>query len=953
MNNVVEKWMSIETKDELMKGSLSKKHYKESHYVEQMKFGTAGIRGVMGAGSNRINELTIAAAAEAFAQFLESEYKDVKTRGIVLANDNRHNGNLYRETVAAVFANHGIKTYALSDNKVMATPLLSFLIRELNAVGGVNITASHNPKEYNGFKVYNEHGAQVMPNDTSKISAIMDSLDLFAVEKKTDNSVIIDEKHIEKYINEVVSIRFNNLNNLKVAYSPLHGTGNWISKKLFEKMGTNHFLVTKQMKNDPEFKNAKSSNPEDAKAYDKVIALARKKRADVAIVTDPDSDRIGAVVKYKRRYKYLSGNELAVVYLDYKLSQLKKEKKLPKDGYIVKSTVSTDLANLIAKKYKVEVKEVNVGFKNIADVIEKTEGTFLFAFEESYGFLVDSTIARDKDGMQGIVATVDMAEHFKQEGKNIFSRLREIYDEFTIYRNIQYSKTLDFDATKRSMDRIAEAKSFGGLKVEKTIDYRKSKTNKQSMIRVELKGGSWLVVRPSGTEPKVKFYIQTVAAKKEELMHAVILERKIKADADECLEYFADKKFKWSTVLKYLIFAAIVIGLMVFVFEQIYKSYSHSHEVVPTSRKLFSHYGKYIYLIPLAAIAFSLFVDAWMKYRLLRFHGQKVKLHHIIISAVMGQIISFVTPLTIGGDGIGYWYLRRKGFKRAPLSSTFLTATILWQVRSLIMMTILVPMGFTMYSDILLHGDAASKTVLTLFIVGIVWDVFSIFMIWMLVFNRRFQEWIVSTTIKLLEWMPYVRMSDPGSVAAGYQYEFATLRAGMKKIWTSPKMLLEAMAYELSFSVLAIGMFLPMAMGIMQPGLQFGPYWSQIISRNIVNTANSFSLTPGSVGFIEFITIKVNSHLFTGGPNAAADNLTGQDSVISIDIMNKFLFNWPMLAVSTVLAISIIFGESRNRKHELISKNKVGVKTKTTFYWKFSFVWILLFGVWLTILMLF
>lgn len=942
MNNI-EKWINADTNEDLfMTKDLNDKEIISniSLFEEVSEFGTAGIRGLVGAGTKKINYLTIGLATEAYAQYLISNIKDVKKMGIVIANDNRRNGFLYRDLVSKIMDKHGIKTYIMDKNRMMATPLLSFLIRKLKAAGGVNITASHNPKEYNGYKVYNHLGAQLMPSETNKISKIMEKIDIFNVSRGELNPTIIEENLIELYIKEINDIRLNNnsCNNLKVAYSPLHGTGIDIAPNLFKKMELDFKIVEKQNKLDPEFSGATSVNPEESKSYNKVISLAKKNKSDLAMVTDPDADRVGAVVRHKKRYKYLTGNQIASVYLEYMLNQLDKKNQIPKDAYIIKSMVSTDLASKIAKSYNVEVREVNVGFKNIADMIENQKGTFLFGFEESYGMLINSNISRDKDAFQAMVGIIDMAVYFKNNNTNIYKQLKKIEELYGIHRNNQFSKILDDTSVKKTMNKIIKLKFIGERKIKKIIDFRLESTP-QNMIKIFIDGGSWIVIRPSGTEPKVKFYIQSVGKMREDLMHAVIYEKVIEEKILQEIESFPDKQFSWKTVFKYTIFTLIVIGLMVFVFEVIYSNYSSSgNNLVESARHMFNSKTKLIFMISFISLFFGIIIDAIMKYRLLKFHGQSVKIRHLIISSIIGAIISFITPLSIGGDAIGYWYLRRKGFQKSALSSTFLTTTILWQMKSLVLTMIFVPLGIHMFKELFTSGTTESRTIMVLFVVGLSWDLFSILMIWMLVFSKKIQEWIVTTAIKLLEWMPFITISDVGYTASGYQYEFWELRKGIKKIWKSPKTLLESMFWEVLPKLFSISAFVPIALGIMNPGLIYGPYWSQIIASDIIGSANSFSLTPGSIGFVEFIKINVQKQLFVGG----------RDDSISLDIIDKFIFLWPYLLLSSLMVVLIVIGESRNSFYKKSLKNKTkNTKISTSFYKKTIIIWPIFIGCWI------
>lgn len=954
MENIIQKWTALESKDELFKESLLKSKGNEKYFTDKMKFGTAGLRGIMGAGSQRINEFTISAAAEAYAIFLKKTLnkKNIK---IIIANDNRHNGDYYKNITAKMLQKYGIKAVIMPENKLMATPLLSYLIREMKVDGGINITASHNPKEYNGFKVYNHLGGQLMPEYTKVISEEMNKIDIFNIKTGIFDVEYIPKELVEKYITNLISCsRTKEFPLTKVVYSPLHGTGIKIGPKLLSSMKVNFSVVDKQMKIDPNFSDTKSPNPEDDKAYDRAIKIARKKKANIIMVTDPDADRLGVVVKHQRRYKYISGNELATLYLDYLLKDMINKNGIPKNAYIIKSFVSTNLINKIADKYNVKVIETNVGFKNIAEKIENAEGTFIFGFEESYGMLLNEKIARDKDAFQAMVGTLDLNEKLLSKNKSMYQRLKEIHKENGgIVRNNQFSKVISLDQNSLLFKRILKSKKIGNKKIIEKIDFRKKNDFgiKGNFIKIKTDDGTSVIIRPSGTEPKTKIYTEISGKYNEKLMDIIYKEKMISNFIDDSLEVIEEKSFSWKIVIKYTLFIAIMIGIMIFVFTKIYASSNETGNIFDNFSLLFKKkIGLYWVAFILTTFTAGT-ISAWMRKRLISFQGQNVKMRHLLISSYMGSIVSYVTPFSIGGDAIGYWYLRRKGFERGPLAASFISSTIVYQICILLQSAILIPVGLPIYKMVFYDGSPESHAALIMFIINVSWDVFATIMILTLSFSRIFQEFCVRNTIKLLEWFPLTTLSDPAAKSSSYQYEFRELRIGMKKIWESKLLLGEIFIYELIPRFLMIGSLFLIGTGIIKDDLPRGAYWSQVIATDLASTANSMSVTPGGSGTSEWLNITVNKFLYKQIGPGGSPKMTAS----SWDLLGKIIYSWPKLIISVLLIVTVLIGEKRRDKYMIKAKNsrlnnREIIKGDTTFYKWITIPWALLILTWLSII---
>lgn len=906
-------WRLIETQDEILKKDLLQNDEKlKDIFSSSMEFGTAGIRGVMGAGTNKMNVLTVAAAADAYAKYLLENVKDATKNGIVIGHDNRHNSALFAETVANVLINNGIKSFLFHGNELQPTPLVSFVIREMKLAGGAIITASHNPKEYNGFKVYDSFGGQLMPSETKKIQELMKGIDPLHVKRTQSNKVLyIQQEIVEKYVSEVLKVKLrDDAGCIKVVFSPYHGTSAKLGPKLLEQMGIDYDVVNSQMSPDPNFSKIKTANPEDEKSYFKALNKARRVKADLIITTDPDADRLGVVVKYQRRYKFLNGNQTAALYLDYMLTQMKQNGKIPKNGYIVKSNVSGDLAAKIAQKFGLKVYEVHVGFKNIANLIEEKKGeNFVFGYEESYGFLINPDISRDKDSLQAMVGVVEMVNYYKSKNVNTYEHLKEMYKTFGIHRTEIESRKLDKIQTSKllsKMSKLSNKSKIGDRKVLSVEDYRDGfgGLGKSDLVKVNLEGGSWFAVRPSGTEPKVKIYVQTVGDSKQQLIDIVAYEREIGEWIQDNTEEFEDKHWSWKAFLKYAIFIAIVIGVMAFVFNVVYKTATSSGEnvkIFTVAQAVADKSARWVWLALWIWVLIQKVISAWMQKRMFQRLKINVPLKHIVFSQMMSGIIGFITPFAVGGDAVGYWYLRRKGVQRAPLIATLMSSTLWSEIKFALQTLVLVGIGWQLYQHIFNTGDIQAHAALIWFFIGLSWSYFAAFMILMLTTNRRMQEFIVRNSVKFLEWMPIIHISDPSRIAAGIQYEFKMTRAGMRKIWNKWWFILEMAFYDLLPLFFSPFAFIRMTNGTISPDVPAGPYWAQIVSGDIIGTANSMSLTPGGSGTNEWLNIVINKTIYDG--TDLSSKFTTESIASGLDFQYKLFYGWPDLLLSSVLIL--------------------------------------------------
>lgn len=539
---IYEEWLSspltdADTKAELASIQNDEKEIEE-RFSTEIEFGTAGLRGVLGAGTNRINKYIVRKVTKGYADYIRSIGKDACSAGVVIAHDNRRCSREFCLETAGVLAKNGIKAYIF--DALRPTPELSFAVRELGAFGGVMITASHNPPEYNGYKLYDQRGCQLIPAMSDAVSGyiskIEDSLNIESLSLE-DAGALIETLGVdidEKYYKAVMSISINdvNKNKIKMVYSPQHGTGNVPVREVLGRLGYNVIPVEEQCVPDTEFSHTENPNPETDGAYTLAFEYARKHDADIVITTDPDCDRLGVAVKNGTDYKRMTGNQSAAVVLEYVLSQ-KKEKGLLEDNCVMFNTIVTsDLGDRICESYGVEVEKTLTGFKFIGDKIYNHEigdkKKFIFGYEESYGCLI-ADFARDKDAVQASLMLCEAAAFYAEQGKTLLDVLDELYVKHGYFLDALNSFTFKgLEGIKKISDLVGDLRSnppasAGGIKISILEDYDSKDMMdkgfpKSNVLKFILEDGSWVAVRPSGTEPKCKFYYSLCAESREKAL---------------------------------------------------------------------------------------------------------------------------------------------------------------------------------------------------------------------------------------------------------------------------------------------------------------------------------------------------------------------------------------------------------------------------------------------------
>ncbi len=536
-----EAWLNSHTVDESTKAELKEivnndLEIKERFFCD-LEFGTAGLRGVIGAGTNRINRYVVRKTTKGYAEYIKKIGAKACERGVVIAHDNRRFSFEFAEETACVLAANGIKAYLF--DSLRPTPELSFAVRNLNAFGGVVITASHNPPQYNGYKLYDERGCQIVGEISTRvieeIAKISDPLSVETISREAagDRIVVLDSSMDEAYYSAVMNATLQpeiDKSGLKIVYSPQHGTGNIPVRTVLDRLGYCVIPVEEQCPPDTEFSKTLNPNPEVADAYVLSLEYAKRENAELVITTDPDCDRLGVAVKHGGEYVRMTGNQSAAVLLEYILSERKRQGSLPADALMINTVVTSDLGDRICAEYGVHVEKTLTGFKFIGEKIHQhqlaSDRSFVFGYEESYGCLISDCV-RDKDAVQAAMMLCEAAAHYQKQGMDLIDVLESLYAKHGFFLDALDNFTfhgLDGSDKIRGLVeglRNNPPRKVGEIDVVTLEDYESVEMSrrgfpKSNVLRFILGDGSWIAVRPSGTEPKCKFYFCVIGKNLQE-----------------------------------------------------------------------------------------------------------------------------------------------------------------------------------------------------------------------------------------------------------------------------------------------------------------------------------------------------------------------------------------------------------------------------------------------------
>ncbi|MCC8304387.1 phospho-sugar mutase [Bacillus sp. ICE1] len=539
-----ERWNQAEQLDSELKKLLAdaegNEQLLEDFFYKDLEFGTGGMRGEIGPGTNRMNIYTVRKASAGLAAYIAKQGEDAKKRGVAIAYDSRHKSPEFAMEAAKTLASQGIQTYVFDE--LRPTPELSFAVRKLNAYAGIVVTASHNPPEYNGYKVYGDDGAQLPPKEADIVIAEVNAIENeLTIQVEDEQSLkekglikIIGEEIDKPYTEELTSISVHpELSaevDVSVVFTPLHGTANKPVRRGLEALGYKNVTVVKDQElPDPDFSTVKSPNPEEHAAFEYAIKLGEEQNADILVATDPDADRLGIAVKNSEgKYTVLTGNQTGALLLHYLLSEKKKQGALPENGVVMKTIVTSELGRAVASSFGLDTVDTLTGFKFIGEKIKEYEKsgqyTFQFGYEESYGYLIGD-FARDKDAIQAALLAVEVCAFYKKQGMSLYDALLSIFKEYGYYREGLKSLTLKGKQGAEQISAILTSfrndppKQMAGKQITQAEDYSTGKRTvfadhheedidlpKSNVLKYFLEDGSWFCLRPSGTEPKVKFY---------------------------------------------------------------------------------------------------------------------------------------------------------------------------------------------------------------------------------------------------------------------------------------------------------------------------------------------------------------------------------------------------------------------------------------------------------------
>jgi len=532
-------WLEQDSLTEELKAELSvmSDQAKKDAFYKDLEFGTGGMRGIIGAGTNRMNVFTLRKANVGFGRYLKKVYGSQVSRGVVIAHDNRHKSRAFAKECVKVLGTFGIKCYLFDD--LRATPELSFAVRHLKAIGGIVVTASHNPPNYNGYKIYDEDGCQLTPKYADQVIDYVNQVeDVFAIETSDLNVLedkglfeVIGEEIDQAYLQALDTVLMVETDDkpVKIVFTPLHGASAEIGLAALKRHGFDVIEVKEQMVHDPDFTTVASPNPENKEAFSLALTYGEKHDADLLIATDPDGDRLGIAVKHEGDYQFLTGNQTGAVMIAYLLEKKKEQGTLPEDGMVYNTIVTSDFGAKIARHYGMNVVSTLTGFKFIGEQAKQIEGTkqeFVFGYEESYGYVVKDFV-RDKDSIQAVLLISEIANELKKQGLTIVDDLHRLYQNYGYYMEDLVNLVLEGASGEEKIKEIIEffrserPSDFANKKLVRFEDYQEQKAYvgdgveeitlpRSNVLKFVFDDDSWFVCRPSGTEPKLKIYIGVI-----------------------------------------------------------------------------------------------------------------------------------------------------------------------------------------------------------------------------------------------------------------------------------------------------------------------------------------------------------------------------------------------------------------------------------------------------------
>ena len=918
IDNALKIWLDSPLLSESEKNKLqkTKKDKVDAYFQDNLQFSLSGVFQKKGLGTNRINNITMALLAKGYSNYLKNLYK--KELSILVTHDGRKDSREFANIFAKVLQSSGVNVFIFNKNNPAPISLVSFVTKRLDLDGSVIITASYLNHLYSGLKILNSEGFLINKEEQRILEQEVKVVDPSNIDTSSDKFTELNENVEMQYLNLIKENATIENPRIKVAISNLKGSTFDLARKSLANLSIDYYFTQNEICDEKDGR-IKSANPEDFKSYRNTFLLAKKKKADLGVVISPDGSRMGVFSKFKRRFKYLNGNEIAAIILDYKLMMMKRADELKPNSYIITSVTSSDLCKKVAHSYGVKVYQTNLGFANISKIIkEKEQEHFILATESTYGFLLNKDICYVKDSLQTLTKVCEVANYLKSQSRTLYEQLLILHKKFGFYREHIINRELPEEKANNLFDRICKSKKLGQFNIRSVIDYRSGPvgfTNQEDQIKVIFDTGDWVVLRRHSSNNSVKMFFCFYDTYKIET--AIIQIRRLERQIEYITEENLEKKVTWRSALKYIIFALVLFATFYIVFKYVYVE-NGGVEIISAIWSQIKHAmnssAAIWFILLIGSMFLTHFLNGLFTVRAMKAFGYKVKFRHAAVASFISTFLSAITPFATGGQIVSYWYMRRKGYKKSELASTYSMSTLLYQTQVAIKSIVFFPLAFFYFGDVILADNPQSRALLTFLLIGIGFDIFASIMIGLLVFSKRMHQWIVYTAAKLLEYMGFIK--DYDYITARYMHEMNELRDGAKFLWSKKAVMAELFFYELVPAFVASHYFAVMTIA----GGDFSgvDYWKFLTGNKLVLAANAMMPTPGASGTTEWITNVLYQQIF-GGVKGITDPVKLTEQFTALNRLITYIL--PVL-LSGGLLLLIYLNERSKDKINSINKNR-------------------------------
>lgn len=957
--NIYDKWKSFKSQDTLFKNSLIKigeqKVFNQS-FSSSLSIHNSRIIAKMGANTNHLNEFTIMAIAKSFASFIKDK-PNFENKGIIVGHDNRINSELYARTFIHILNKNGVKAFAFKENHPTSIELVPFAIKKMNFEGGINISNSKSSKKINSILFFKKNASLLDKKDEEIIQNNIEAtnyLSLNSVSSLKEYKMYFLNEKIENFFIDtfVKEYKDESEKKLNIRISNLHGTSE-IFNEILKKIGFNVKEIKSETLNGKKINpwlilKKKSNSSSKPKSLKNVIMNATFNKGNFCIAINPDGSKFSIAVKHKKRFKFLNSSEIAAIYLKYLLED-KKNKNVNTRIFntIVKSFETSSLIEKIAKKHNLNIIET------FSDLNISEEKKVLLAFNEDFGFYDYKSYSHSRDAFSILISIIEAANFYlSKEKKDLFEILRDIEKEYKLHRISYKNKVTSSGKAKRFFVRIKESEKIGNKKIINKYEYFENTSNGQKQILIlKLLDKSTIIIEYDTGDKILKLFVEVIGKKDQVLMDVIINERQIYNDIEEINELHTTKKLNARDFIKYSLFFIIFILIFYFLFQTIYSLNGSSGDIFNNISKLIWENKANLYIF-CSLILFSFFgiaIHAISLKRMLSILGHKVRFKDLFVGSYLGIAITNITPLPGGGgDVITYWYLRRRGVDRPALYASILLGSLVYQMVIVLATAIFLPIGIVFYSEVFSVFDTSTITLIVFLAIGTIFDIFGAVMIALISINKKFQEWVVRAVIKLMEWIPFILISDPGSTASRFQYEFNEIRKGIKIISQKKRYIFEQIFYRFVpwfvSATATLGAVIFQNAGKIVPNIPAGAYFNILSGSSLVRAANSISITPGGTGTIDLFTTNIFKYIFVSPNDSAVFSLMDRIATLIIPT-----------CVSIILIITVYLGERRVDKwnfenHNNLLTNKSSKIRRTRFYKIAGAFWLVLLVITLVII---